>query len=44
MDGDGYPQLDDDNGAFEDLNELADDFGDAGVTVDDNGALVIPSV
>lgn len=44
MDGDGYPQLDDDNGAFEDLNELAADFGDAGVTVGDDGALVIPSV
>ncbi|MCC3765808.1 CapA family protein [Glycomyces sp. TRM65418] len=44
MDGDGYPQLDDDHGAFEDLNELAADFGDAGVRVDDNGALIIPGV
>jgi poly-gamma-glutamate capsule biosynthesis protein CapA/YwtB (metallophosphatase superfamily) len=44
MDGDGYPQLDGDNGAFEDLNELAADFGDAGVEVDDNGALVLPTV
>ncbi|MCD0447138.1 CapA family protein [Glycomyces sp. A-F 0318] len=43
MDGDGYPQVDEDNGAFDDLNELADDFGDAGVTVDDNGALVLPA-
>ena len=43
MDGDGYPQLDDDNGAFDDLNELADDFGDAAVTVGDDGALVLPS-
>jgi poly-gamma-glutamate capsule biosynthesis protein CapA/YwtB (metallophosphatase superfamily) len=43
MDGDGYPQLDEDNGAFEDLNELADDFGDAAVTVGDDGALVLPS-
>ncbi|MFG3339477.1 CapA family protein [Glycomyces sp. NPDC048151] len=43
MDGDGYPQPDEDNGAFDDFNELADDFGDAGVTVGDDGALVIPS-
>jgi len=43
MDGDGYPQLDEDNGAFEDFNELAEDFGDAGVTVGDDGALVLPS-
>jgi poly-gamma-glutamate capsule biosynthesis protein CapA/YwtB (metallophosphatase superfamily) len=43
MDGDGYPQLDEDNGAFEDFNELAEDFGDSGVTVGDDGALVLPS-
>jgi poly-gamma-glutamate capsule biosynthesis protein CapA/YwtB (metallophosphatase superfamily) len=43
MDGDGYPQPDEDNGAFEDLNELADDFGEAGVHVDDNGVLVLPT-
>ncbi|THV24331.1 CapA family protein [Glycomyces paridis] len=44
MDGAGYPQLDGDNGAFDDLNELAADFGDAGVTVADDGALNLPSV
>ncbi|HEX2143225.1 MAG TPA: CapA family protein [Glycomyces sp.] len=43
MDDDGYPRLDEDNGAFDDLNELADDFGDAAVTVGDDGALVLPS-
>ncbi|GAA2302293.1 hypothetical protein GCM10009853_068620 [Glycomyces scopariae] len=44
MDGDGYPTLDEDNGAFDDLNELAEDFGENGVTVGDDGVLVIPGV
>ncbi|WP_051704164.1 CapA family protein [Glycomyces sp. NRRL B-16210] len=44
MDDAGYPQLDADNGAYADLNELAGDFGDAGVTVADDGALIIPGV
>ena len=43
MDDDGYPQPDEDNGAFDDLNELAEDFGDAAVTVGDDGALIVPS-
>ncbi|WP_335991845.1 CapA family protein [Glycomyces sp. MUSA5-2] len=44
MNGDGYPTIDEDNGAFDDLNELAADFGDSGVTVADDGALIIPGV
>ncbi|MEU6858786.1 CapA family protein [Glycomyces sp. NPDC046736] len=44
MDGDGYPQVDADNGAFDDFNELAADFGDDAVTVADDGALVFPGV
>lgn len=43
MDGDGYPRLDEENGAFDDLNELAEDFGDDAATVADDGALVLPS-
>jgi poly-gamma-glutamate capsule biosynthesis protein CapA/YwtB (metallophosphatase superfamily) len=43
MDGDGYPQLDDENAAFDDLNELAEDFGDDAATVGDDGVLVLPS-
>jgi len=43
QDGNGYPVLDEDNGAFDDLNELAEDFGDAAVTVGDDGALVLPT-
>ncbi|GAA2163789.1 MULTISPECIES: CapA family protein [Glycomyces] len=43
MDGDGYPQLDDENGAYDDLNELAEDFGDDAATVGDDGVLVLPS-
>ncbi|MQM28189.1 CapA family protein [Glycomyces albidus] len=44
MNGDGYPVMDDDLGAFDDFNELAEDFGENGVTVDDDGTLVIPAV
>lgn len=43
QDDDGYPVLDEDNAAFEDFNELAEDFGDNGVTVADDGALVLPA-
>ncbi|THV41152.1 CapA family protein [Glycomyces buryatensis] len=43
MDSDGNPQLDSEGTAIASLNDLAGDFGDAGVTVDDDGALVIPS-
>jgi poly-gamma-glutamate capsule biosynthesis protein CapA/YwtB (metallophosphatase superfamily) len=44
MDGDGYPTLDEDNGSFDDFNELAEDFGDDAVTVADDGALIVPGV
>jgi poly-gamma-glutamate capsule biosynthesis protein CapA/YwtB (metallophosphatase superfamily) len=43
MDGDGYPQLDDEHGAYDDLNELAEDFGDDAATVGDDGVIVLPS-
>ncbi|WP_100446349.1 CapA family protein [Glycomyces xiaoerkulensis] len=44
MDDRGYPQLDADGAAIDSLNELAADFGEAGVTVDGDGALVLPDV
>ncbi|GAB3221485.1 CapA family protein [Glycomyces halotolerans] len=44
MDDRGYPQLDPEGAAIEKLNELASDFGDAGVTVGDDGALILPGV
>jgi poly-gamma-glutamate capsule biosynthesis protein CapA/YwtB (metallophosphatase superfamily) len=44
MDGDGYPTLDEENGSFDDFNELAEDFGDDAVTVADDGALIVPGV
>lgn len=38
----GYPALDPDEGAYDDVNELAADFGDAGVSVDESGQLSQP--
>lgn len=38
----GYPALDPSNGAWFDFNELADDFGNRGVTVDGDGNLNQP--
>ncbi|GAA4903186.1 capsule synthesis protein PGA_cap [Stackebrandtia albiflava] len=38
----GYPVSDPSGGAFADFNELAADFGPAGVTVDPSGGLLVP--
>ena len=44
MDDRGYPELDAEAAAIESLNELAADFGDAGVTVGPDGILEFPEV
>jgi hypothetical protein len=44
MDGNGYPHLDADMQAVTAVNELAADFGDAAVTVTDDGTLVLPGI
>ncbi|MCH7232574.1 CapA family protein [Glycomyces sp. L485] len=43
-DDNGYPLLDPDGEAIATISDLASDFGDAGVTVGDDGALVLPTV
>ena len=43
-DDNGYPLLDPDGEAIAAINDVASDFGDAAVTIGEDGALVLPSV
>ncbi|WP_051326215.1 CapA family protein [Glycomyces tenuis] len=43
MDDNGYPLLDPDGEAIGTINDLAGDFGENAVTLDDDGALVLPA-